>query len=219
MLKKVFLVMVVLLTETQESFGELLWTNPITGTNPNTVNPYTAGQIVFAGLTVSGIGRGTGIGGTNADDRYNANSWNTSALDANAYFTFSLTPNAGNSLNFTNFAYTGQASGTGPTVFAFRSSLDAFVADIGATTATGATVSLSGGSFQNLSSATEFRLYGWGASGSTGTFSVNEFTFNGSITAVPEPNSIALVGLMCCTGFVAALRRRIANSKFAYSQS
>ena len=215
MFKNVLLAMVVLIAGSQKSFGEALWTNPITGTNPNTANPYTSGQSVAAGLTVSGIGRGTGINGDNANNRYSANNWNTPALDINDYFTLKLTPDAGNSLSLTNFVYTGQASGTGPTAFAFRSSIDTFVSDIGTPTATGATISLSSGSFQNLSSATEFRLYGWGASGSTGTFSVNDFTFNGSVTAVPEPTSIALVSLMCCTGFVAAIRRRIAKSKIA----
>lgn len=215
MLKKVFLMMVVLLAGTQDSFGEAIWTNPITGTNPNTANPYTFGQSVAGGLTVDGIGRGMGINGDNANNRYSANNWNTSALDINDYFTLKLTPDAGNSLNFINFVYTGQASGSGPTAFAFRSSIDTFISDIGTPTATGTTISLSSGSFQNLSSATEFRLYGWGASGSTGTFSVNDFTFNGSVTAVPEPTSIALVSLMCCTGFVAAFRRRIAKSKIA----
>jgi len=54
--------------------GQSIFTNPITGTNPNTSNPYTTGQIVDPNLTVSGIGRGTGINGNNANDRYNANS-------------------------------------------------------------------------------------------------------------------------------------------------
>ena len=215
MLKTVLLAMVVLIAGTQKSFGEALWTNPITGTNPNTANPYTTGQVVFAGLTVSGIGRGMGINGDNANDRYSAKNWNTTVLGINNYFTLKLTPDAGNSLNLLNFVYTGQASGTGPTAFAFRSSIDTFASDIGTPTATGATISLLSGSFQNLSSATEFRLYGWGASGSTGTFSVNDFAFNGSITAVPEPSSIALVGLMCCAGFAAAFRHCIAKSKIA----
>ena len=91
MLKNVLLAMVVLITGTQESFGEFVWTNSITGTNPSTANPYTTGQSVFAGLTVSGIGRGMGINGAAANDRYNANSWNSLSLDTNAYFTLKLT--------------------------------------------------------------------------------------------------------------------------------
>ena len=54
-------------------WGQTIFENPITGTNPNLNNPYTAGQIVNSNITVSGIGRGSGITGTNANDRYNAN--------------------------------------------------------------------------------------------------------------------------------------------------
>jgi hypothetical protein len=188
-----------------DSLGDVLFTNPITGANPNTSNPYTNGQTVISGITVSGIGRGIGINGNSANDRYNANSWNTPTLDVDAYFDFTLTPSVGNLISFESFVYTGQASGTGPNSFSFRSSTDSFTADIGTPTVTGATISLAGSQFQNLSSATTFRLYGWGASASAGTFSVNEFTFNGSVSAVPEPSSIALLSLVGIGGF--ALRR------------
>jgi len=161
------------------SWGQL-FSNPITGTNPNASNPYTIGQTVAPNITVSGIGRGAGATGTNANNRYNANSWNTATIDLSAYFEFTLTPNVGCQINFTNFIYTAQASGTGATSFAFRSSLDGFTANIGAPTAVGTTINLSGPSFQNLSSAITFRLYGWDASASGGTFSINDFTFNGS---------------------------------------
>lgn len=164
------------------SHAQSIWTNPITGTNPNTANPYTAGQTVDANITVSGIGRGAGIAGNNANNRYNANSWDTVALDATAYFTFTLTPNPGSFINLTSFVYIGQASASGATAFRFRSSLDGFTADIGSPTATGTTISLSGATYQNLGSAIEFRLYGYGASSAAGTFSVNDFTFNGTVT-------------------------------------
>ena len=163
------------------SHAQSIWTNPINGTNPNTANPYTAGQTVDANITVSGIGRGAGIAGTNTNNRYNANGWDTVALDPTAYFTFTLTPNPGSFINLTSFVYTGQASTSGATAFRFRSSLDGFTADIGSPTATG-TISLSGATYQNLGSSIEFRLYGYGASSPSGTFSVNDFTFNGTVT-------------------------------------
>lgn len=154
-----------------------IWTNPITGTNPNTFNPYTDGQEVASNITVSGIGRGAGITGTTANDRYNANSWNTVALDPTAYFYFTLTANVGETLNLYSFIYTGQKSTTGPSSFAFRSSLDNFVADIGAPTATGTTINLDFPEYKNLSTIT-FRFYGWNTTNSGGTFSINDFSFN-----------------------------------------
>jgi hypothetical protein len=179
------------------SFGAVIFTNEITGTNPNTANPYTTGQTFDANITVTGIGRGAGITGANANDRYNANSWNTVALDPTAYFTFTLTPNALYEIDYTSFVYTGQASGTGATSFAFRSNAggDNFTTNLGTPTATGATINLSGPAFQNVTTAIEFRLYGWGASASGGTFSVNSFTFNGDVVAIPEPSRALLLGI------------------------
>lgn len=179
-----------------------LWANPITGTNPNTANPYTAGQTVIPNITVSGIGRGAGIVGANAGNRYNAESWNTATLDPTAYFTFTLTPSPGFTINFENFVYTGQASGSGPTSFAFRSSVDSFAANIGTPTAAGATIVLGAPSYQGVSTPIEFRFYGWGTTQVGGTFSINDFTFNGEV--IPEPSG-ALLGAL---GLLGLLRRR-----------
>lgn len=176
-----------------------IWSNPITGTNPNTSNPYTVGQTFDPNITVSGIGRGAGATGTNANDRYNANSWNTAAIDLTAYFEFTITPNSGCTIDFTNFIYTAQASGTGATSFAFRSSLDGFASNIGTPTSTGATIDLSAAAYQGIGSAITFRLYGWGASAAGGTFSINDFAFNGS-TSCGSLNTIT-TGTVASTPF------------------
>jgi hypothetical protein len=165
------------------SFGQSIFTNPITGTNPNTANPYTTGQTVDANITVTGIGRGSGAAGTAANNRYNANSWNTGSIDLSAYFEFTLTPNSPYWINFVSFEYIGQASGTGATQFAFRSSVDGFTTDIGTSNATGTTISLAGAAYQNITTAITFRLYAWGASALGGTFSVDSFTFNGIVNS------------------------------------
>lgn len=158
-----------------------IFENPITGTNPNTSNPYTTGQIVNADISVSGIGRGSGITGTNANDRYTASGWNSTSFDAADYFEFVLTPNAGYSIKFNSFVYTGQTSGTGPTSFAVRSSLDGFTSDIGTPNSTGTTIDLSSPIYSNITSQITFRIYGWNASGSGGTFSINSFVFSGNV--------------------------------------
>jgi hypothetical protein len=99
-------------------WGQSIFMNPITGTNPNSVNPYITGQTVAPNITVSGIGRSTGITGVNANDRYNASGWNVTSLATTKYFQFTLTPSAGYQINFIAFNYTSQASGSGPTQFA-----------------------------------------------------------------------------------------------------
>lgn len=184
----------------------VLLTNPITGTNPNTSNPFTTGQILLPGVTSTGIGRGAGIGGTSANDRYNAIGFNNATaagtITGDAYFTISLGPTSGNSINFTNFVFTSQASGSGPTGAFVRSSVDSFAANLGTVTTSGGTVSLSAAAFQGITTTTEFRVYGFGASASGGTFSINDFTFNGDV--VPEPSAAFLGSL----GALALLRRR-----------
>lgn len=175
------------------SWGQSIFENPITGTNPNTANPYTIGQIVNPNITVSGIGRGVGITGTNANDRYNANSWNTASIDLTQYFEFTLTPNVGYKINFVNFTYTGQASDTGPINFAFRSSVDGYSNNVGTPNAGGTTINLSAGSYQNITTPITFRFYGWGASGTTGTFSINDFIFNGIVLSACTPAVLSSV--------------------------
>jgi hypothetical protein len=166
-------------------WAQSIFDNPITGTNPNTSNPYTIGQTVNANITASGIGRGAGITGSNTNNRYNAGQWSTSAIDLNDYFEFTLTPNPSISISFTSFIYTGQASASGPVSFAFRSSLDGYTSDIGTATVAGTTIDLSAATYQNIATAISFRFYGWGAITSTGTFSINDFTFNGVAGVLP----------------------------------
>src|SRR5690606_27469011 len=166
-----------------------LWTNPITGTNPNTANPYTTGQSFDPNITVSGIGRGMGISGTNANDRYNANSWNTPSIDLTAYFEFTLTPNTGYQINFINFSFASQRSNTGPQNFVIRSSASNYLTDIHTYTSTiiatpfTTTISLANPTYQNITTPITFRIYAWGATDPGGTYSINDFVFNGTVVS------------------------------------
>ncbi|MFP9099745.1 beta strand repeat-containing protein [Flavobacterium sp. RHBU_24] len=184
------LLLVLMLFFSIASWGQSIWTNPITGTNPNTANPFTTGDVKDTNITVSGISRGTGITGSGANDRYNANSWNTASIDLTAYFEFTLTPGSGYEIDLTSFVYTAQASNTSINSFAFRSSLDGYTSNIGTPTVSGATISLSGTNYQNLTSAITFRFYAWGAGAAGNTFSINDFTFNGSVSLASAPGQV-----------------------------
>ena len=162
------------------SWGQSIFTNPLTFVSGIQTSPYTTGQTIDPNITVSGISRGSGITGTAAANRYNANGWSTGVFDANDYFEFTLTPNAGYEINFVSFVYTGQVS-TGSPNYAFRSSIDSFVANIGIPTTAGTTISLSSGTYQNITSAITFRFYGYGMSAAGTTYSINDFTFNGVV--------------------------------------
>lgn len=178
-----------------------IFANTITGTNPSSTNPYILGQTFDANITVGGIKRGTGIGVASANDRYSANGWSTGALDANDYFEFTLTPNAGYKIDFNNLVYTGTASGTGPVSFAFRSSVDGFTTNIGTPTATGATIPLSAAAYQNITNQITYRFYAYGANSGTGTFSINDFTFSGNVLCI-QPTVFNVTGgaTICSSG-------------------
>ena len=165
------------------SWGQPIFTNPLTYSATIPASPYTAGQTVDPNLTVSGIGRGSGINGTSTANRYTANNWSTGALDPNDYFEFTLTPNSGYEINFVSFVYTGQLSSGTPS-YSFRSSLDGFTSNIPTPTTTGTTISLSGSAYQNITSAITFRFYVYGMPAATTTYSINDFTFNGTVTSV-----------------------------------
>lgn len=175
-------------------YAQSNWTNPITGTNPNISNPYTSGQTVNSNITVSGIGRGAGISGSNANDRYNANNWSTTSIDLTDYFTFTLTPKAGFWIDLSSFVYTAQASnGNGPNTFAFRSSLDNFTNNIGSPNETGTTITLGSPTYVHITNAIEFRFYAWGANNGVGTFSINDFTFNGLVNLPIQLSSFDVI--------------------------
>jgi len=190
MMKKLHLlslktILIALLLMGNAGLAQSIWTNPVTGANPNSSNPYTAGQTTAANLNVTGIGRGSGITGNAGNDRYNATAWSVSGIDLTDYFTFTLTPAAGYKMNLSSFEFTLQRSSTGPTNYALRSSLDNFASDLSSgsypMTAALQTVILSAANFQNITSAVTFRIYGYTAGTNAGTASVNDFTFNGTI--------------------------------------
>src|SRR5690554_1868626 len=84
----IYITTLLLLFSINNVLGQSIWENPIDGENPSfsTSNPFTSGDITDPNITVSGIGRGSGISGNDASDRYNANGWNATALDPTAYF-------------------------------------------------------------------------------------------------------------------------------------
>ncbi|MFH6767543.1 hypothetical protein V8G56_02255 [Gaetbulibacter aquiaggeris] len=170
-------------------FGQSIFTNPITGTAilPILGTPYTTGQTIDPNITVSGIGIGPGVTGVSTNNAYNASSWGLlTSVTLDKYFEFTITPNAGYEIDFVNFVYTGIASnGNGPASFQFRSSVDGFVAPIGTPTATGATINLSGLPYQNITTPITFRFYGYNARSNPGDYSINNFTFNGSVSEIP----------------------------------
>ena len=169
----------------QDTTPVAIWSNNITGTNPSSSNPFTDGQSVAQNITVSGIGRSNSVGANAGSNRYNTRDWNISSLSNNHYIYFTITPNEGYAVNLNSFSYTGQASGSGPVNYSIRSSRDNYSSNLSSSSSTGTSINLSGEEFENISEPVTFRIYAWGASSAAGTFSVNTFSFTGSVTEEP----------------------------------
>ncbi|MCG9791758.1 hypothetical protein [Flavobacterium algicola] len=185
-----------------QCYGQSIFENSITDPSPTVYpalfDPFTSGQVVNTNITVSGIGRGTGLNQNSGGDRYNARDWNFTNLDPNDYFEFILTPNTGYKISFTAFTYTGQVSGTGPVNFSFRSSIDNYSTSVGSPTATGTTINLTAAAFQNITTAITFRIYAWGGSNVTGTFSINDFIYTGAVVCNINTPTISTITQPTC---------------------
>lgn len=186
--------------------------NPFNTTSAGTVSLATNVQL-NAGLT---NGSGATLGGT-------TNAWGGAGLNAtsqalaiagNDYYTLTLQAASGFQTSFTtinldvsraldagitNFIWQYQIGGTGgfadigtASTIVNNASKQAFAIDLSGISA-----------LQNVTQAVEFRFYGWGATSAASSLNfigvtpgVGDFTalnFDGTVTAVPEPSTIALV--------------------------
>jgi hypothetical protein len=163
------------------SSAQSIWTNPITAANPSSANPYTNGDVKDPNITVSGIGRGNGITARTTANRYDATGWNSSNINGQDYFEFTLTPNSGYKINLTSFVFDGQtATAAAPGEFALQSSIDGFTSQINVVEDLNS-IDLTNAIFQNITAPITFRLYAWGASAASGRYGVNSFAFNGAV--------------------------------------
>ncbi|MDF3130120.1 PEP-CTERM sorting domain-containing protein [Kiritimatiellaeota bacterium B1221] len=145
----------------------------------------------------------------------------SASIAANGYFTFTVEPDAGTELTFTDISFKFyKTDGAGATVSAsIFSSIDGFSTTsdiIGAGTlvgegesdaSLGRTVVLSG--LPSVSTATEFRIYldDGGAGNNANFMGLDDIILNGTPSVIPEPSSVLLMlgaGLL----FVSSTRRR-----------
>lgn len=191
--------------------AQSIFSNTITGTRPNASNPYTTGQVVDPYLTVSGIGRSSVLNGNDTiANEYSAGNW-TASFDETRYFTFTLTPAPGYELNLTSFVFNSSNNGMGPQQSSLRISVDGFANDLDNFTYLGGSIDLGSSDYQHLTGPVEFRLYGYGGAGGSGSyFRVSDFTFNGTLvaSAVPEPSTYAVIfGSVALAGAIWYRRR------------
>ncbi len=187
--------------------AQAIYFNAITGEQPSEDNPFTSGQIVANGITVSGIGYGSGLEETGASNRFNVEDWPTgSSLSSNDFIAWTLTPSSCFEIDFASLVFECQRTGNGPQNIALRSSLDGYTTNIWSlsnvtTSAQTVTIPLNAAAFQNITTAITFRLYGWNAGNDGGAFSINSFQFNGQVNGLTAPSAGTITGVSpICSG-------------------
>ena len=182
---------------------------------------FTAPSTSAANGSAGNLVRGSGLTANSGSGSINSRDWTQSATpDSADYYGFSFTANAGFRATYTTLSFAETRSSTGIRAFEVRSSLDGF----GTFASQGVfinpddvltrqrSVSLSG--LTNLTGTVDFRIYGYSAEGTVGTWRLqnnlanNGIVLDGTITAVPEPTSLTLLSVAGFVGLVTAHRRR-----------
>lgn len=176
-----------------------------TGLETSESSIYNNANVSASDLTIgsiTAIGNANRLGGSDWFDTGDANPTSlTESITGNDYIQFIVTPNSGATFTPTSFVFSWDRSATGPSSLALRSSADGYAANLGTITGlaasitAGNTITISG--LTNIGVATTFRLYGYGATGTSGTggfdISTNivNVTLNGTTTASCTPPTIA----------------------------
>lgn len=213
-MKKIYFLLALVLAVSGAS-GQLLQWNTFANTGLETTEPSVFNN---ANIGPSNLVIGPGVTPTSNANRFGGNAWfNTGytnpstiadAVGGNEYIEFTVTPNAGFSFTPTSFVFNWDKSGTGPQNVVLRSSADGYVADLGTVAPTGAitvqnTITISG--LTNLTTATTFRLYGYGATGAAGT---GGFDISSSVV------NVQLNGTTASTGGSSITTTTVATSPF-----
>lgn len=204
----VFSVAVIGLTTPQLPAQIVAWN--VNGINSSTTNPFSATTLA-TGLSSATLTIGSGVTASSASSTFGGSDFNTtslaSAITGNDYLSFSITPSAGYSFSASSLSLTfGVATAVTNFNVALMSSATGFTSGselwtFSFSTASPATqsITLSGLSgLQGLSSATEFRLYGYRDGSGTTTFRIrdlsgNDLSLSGSVSAIPEPSTYAAI--------------------------
>lgn len=147
-----------------------------------------------ADATFSDMSRGAGVTPGTAANAFSASGWSTATLDTSDYYNFDITANGPDLLTLTNLNFSERRSSTGIRDISIRTSLDSFTSDIFTTNVPdndqfrAHSVALDG-SFASISSVT-FRIYGYTAESSSGTWRIDDvalFGYTGELGA-PQTN-------------------------------
>lgn len=171
-------------------------------------NPNAGGRFSFVGWPTGSLT------GTVSTDVY-ANM--TGSINTGEYYEVALTPQSGYTMALNSIAFTVQRSGSGIRSYVVRSSADGFTNNLPAAVLTGTNLSVIGtneffwnfdavstaqnGSSINLGGAStnslvSFRFYAWNSEQSSGTFSIDNVVFTGSVITATAPCTSPTITLL-----------------------
>jgi hypothetical protein len=190
----------------------------VTYTFGSTATPVvTANQVAdnLAASAFSGLNGSPSTGGTSplsSGSYFTATTWGDAYPGTN-YFTFTLTPEAGYQFSTTSLSFNYRATGSGPAALAIYSSANSYASPLASFASVHDSAWYASGflsvSLTNLTTSTSFRIYGSGAESNSGTLRVDNVILNGTVSAVPEPSTYALLGGVGVLGFTAYRRLRL----------
>jgi Secretion system C-terminal sorting domain/Endonuclease/Exonuclease/phosphatase family len=155
----------------------------------------TNGTVTAAAWSTGTITYPAGNTSVTTDKAISTTGFNSASLNTAKYLQFTVSPNANFAMSLTSIGFYDQKSATGPSNWVLRSSLDGYVTDLnlptpGTTSAAFAAIPQTidlGLGFQNITTSVTFRLYAYGASGSTGTWRLDDLAIDGNIIDVSNP--------------------------------
>jgi hypothetical protein len=122
------------------------------------------------GIVATDVTRAAGLTAVSGSSSMNSSNWPSAAQpDPTKFYTLTITPPAGCTIDVTSIALDAKASGTGPSAAAVATGMDNFAQSITVSTATPSTPSLA---ISAAPGAVEIRIYGFGASSTAGTLRV-----------------------------------------------
>lgn len=191
---------------TLSSYGSVNIVSYSFGGLPPSVAPTT----VYPDVTANNVSTGSGVtpylGATNQFflAPVNGDSTLDLAKSLNAYFEFTVTPNAGFTMNLLALSFDAGFGWSGAR-FAVLSSLDGFTSAIDDEAVlqqypntSGYSINLSGATYQGLTAPITFRIYDYNPATSGGVgpdIGFSNLLLTGTVAAVPEPTTLALLGV------------------------
>lgn len=193
------------------SQAQVIMSWEFSGNSGVTPDPETAdffGANVFPSSPSGRLTRGPGIVGASNSGGFSSNNWSSSGVSSLAdalvvgdYYSFSIAPESGFFINLSDIQINFETTASGPDSWGLFSSLNGFSSSVDTFPLDGASstinLNVSDVSFDTITSSVEFRLAGFGASGSTGAARFNgagsDIVISGLTSAIPEPSAYALM--------------------------